>query len=826
MASATNESAMSSEELCPAVRWQRWAVLWAGWLLPQVFLFWPAMLGQTVLVPADILASPKYYLPGNPKYAHVAPRDEGLADLVLIAPAAREFCAAEFRAGRIPLWQPANYAGAPFAVWPKFSPFELPYVLFSSPFTLVWMQVLQALCAGSGLYVFLRRAVALPFWPAAVASWCFPLLGFFVVWQGYPVTAPVCWLPWLLWSVDGAIRHPFGWSSLGVAAVTGLLLLSGQSDVGGLVLLTSGLYALWQIGTTAKASQSWRPAFISVGGVASGWVIGFCLAAPYFLTLYEYSKTGARMQARAAGVEERPPVGVSALPAVLLPNANGTSRRGWIRTVRGSQLESSSGAYAGLIATLWLAPLAWNNRRRRSQTLFWTTLAVVALGWQLNVPGLVNVFRWPLLNMLSYSRWVFATGLAWLVLAAIGMECLSDEKPLFRPWFFIPVALTVAFGIWCFATATTLPDAVRVDLPEKVRAGGYRGLTQAHVSAIQLNFTVCYQIGAVLSLVTLAGWGATIRGGVAVSRAKRLLPIVLLGELLWFASQDVRDAEPSLYFPRVEALEQLARQPRARILGLRTLPPNLNQSHGLWDIRGYDAVDPNGLVKLFEAIRDPNFPHASFAKTQWFVPKIERGQGQFRLPPMLDMLNVGYFLVREPPPQQFEVVAHSDDYWALKNENALPRAFVPRRVVSCVPDDAALHEIARAEFDPRDRAFVSGDLPALTDCSGRAEVVRETPVRVELEADMHTAGVVILSDLWDAGWQARLDGHLVPIHRANVALRGVSVPAGRHRIELTYCPNSFVCGLWLACGSSLVCVLWTAGLVWQSRHIFSSFFAE
>lgn len=801
-----------SSTVAPSV-WRQCLMLWIGWLVPQVILFWPALMGQTVLCPADLLATPRFYLPAREEYAEVEPRDNSLADLILFAPAAREFCAAEFRAGRLPMWQPANYIGAPFATWPKYSPFELPYMLWPSPFTLVWMQLLQAICSGSGLYLFLRRAVGLPFWPAAVASWCFPLTGFMVLWQGFPVTAPVCWLPWLLWAVDATIQRPFRRSNLGLVVTTCLLLLSGQSDVGGLALLTSGLYALWLIVPPFIESRDWRSALTSSSGVACGWILGFLLAAPYFLPLYEYSKTGARMQARAEGVEERPPVGVAALPPVLLPDAYGSTRRSWLRIVPGSQLESSSGAYAGLVATLWLAPLAWSNPRRRRATLFWSGLAVLSLGWQLDLPGLVSILRLPILNLLSYSRWVFVTGMSALVLAAIGLEQLEENQPLFRRWFLVPMTLAVAFGVWCLSNVASLPEPVRSELPALVRAGKYRGLSMANVITLQMNFTVCYEIGAILSLMALVGWAVTIRGVGGTVWGGRLIPLVLLSELLWFASHEIRQADPALYFPRVEALEALAKLPRERMLGVRCLPPNLNQSHGLWDIRGYDAVDPAGIVKLLERICDPRVPQQGFAKTQWFEPEMVKVGEDYRVPPILNLLNVRHFVLRVPPPVNFEILNHTDDYWVVKNNAALPRAFVPRAIVFEPDESAALEKMIQPNFDPRELAFLHADAKPLAACAGHVVIRSETPTRLELDVEMETEGVVILSDQWDAGWQARLDGDPIPILRANVALRAMQLPAGRHQLELTYRPAGLVRGVWLALTGGLISLAWS-GILW------------
>jgi uncharacterized membrane protein YfhO len=53
----------------------------------------------------------------------------------------------------------------------------------------------------------------------------------------------------------------------------------------------------------------------------------------------------------------------------------------------------------------------------------------------------------------------------------------------------------------------------------------------------------------------------------------------------------------------------------------------------------------------------------------------------------------------------------------------------------------------------------------------------------------------VLSDADYPGWQARVDGRPVSIHRANYLLRAVPVEAGQHRVEVYYDPPLFKVGL-------------------------------
>jgi len=47
----------------------------------------------------------------------------------------------------------------------------------------------------------------------------------------------------------------------------------------------------------------------------------------------------------------------------------------------------------------------------------------------------------------------------------------------------------------------------------------------------------------------------------------------------------------------------------------------------------------------------------------------------------------------------------------------------------------------------------------------------------------------VLSDQYDSGWKAWLNGNPAPIVRGNYAFRVVDVPAGRSRVELVFFPG-------------------------------------
>jgi hypothetical protein len=772
-------------------RWPGWGLLWAGWLIPQFILLGPALIGRTVDIPVDLLALQSLYLPQRADSTTVVRHGSELSDLLFCYPEARDFFSKELRAGRLPLWNRTNYAGGPFVGW-GYSPFEIPYYLAPYPITVVWIFLLEALTVAIGMWFFLRRSLNLSYWSAALASWCVPLTGFMTLWHGFSTIAPACWLPWLLLAIDRTLKNPRGWGSVSVAILTANVLVGGHIGIAGLVLLTAGFYAVWWL-SEAAVQRHWRRVLFATAEIGLAWVLGFAISAVAVVPLVRYAGTGARMDSHSEGMEERPPEGLEALPAIVRPDVyGGRTRANWARTVSSGLLESSSSAYAGLLATLWLAPLAWCNRRLRSQTVFLTLLVVISLSWTLNLPGFVDVLRSrplrPVLS-LSYNRWVFATSDAILILAAIGLDSLLVGVPRFRRWWLIPIVVTAWFGCWCIYrlfTVTRKLDAV--------------------------GFSTYFLLGAALSVVALVGWALTFR----TSARAKWVRIALIGllplELFGFAWDERRQADAKLYFPRVPVLEQLAALPPGRVWGVSCLPPNLNQMCGLDDVRGYDAVDPRNYFRLLEIACDKQRTLFYFyARTLAAVPAGETVNHILKLHPVANLLNVRYLIFREAPRGDLPIVLHQDDYWIIENREALPRTFVPLSARVVDDDDEAVSQLSKSDFDPRKTVVMTENLKLPAKMQGTASVHYETPTRTRLEIDMQTPGLVLLSDSWDSGWRAELDGTACPIHRVDIALQGFQVPAGKHSIICVYDPDSVRQGLGLTGAGIAVLCLWSIG---------------
>jgi hypothetical protein len=790
-------------------------ILLLGIIVPQFCLFGPSLVGSKILLPLDYLQYVNF-LPDDRKFANVEVFDNTLGDLVLWAEPGRVRTAEALRHGVFPLTNPYVYCGAPDPLSPKWSLPAYLSALFPSPVTIAWTHLAIALVAGSGMYRLTRGVFAVGFWAACVAAWCYPLTGFFVVWQGYHLDYAAAWFPWMLWAVwkvatTGSVKY---W--LALIAVTWQPLV--RLDVAGHEMIACGLWGAWFLADGRDRFRTcdwwWR-----AGALTSAWALALALAAPYVLPALEYTAEGVRPQQRAAGAEERPPVGLEAFPQLIVPACDGLKQPTWPWLGNVPVQETGAAGYAGLIATLALFPLAWSARRHRTTLALLIALIVISCSWLLNLAGVVLVLRLPILNSLSHNRFVFVFSACVLMGASVGLDRLFKAEPL-SGWA-LRFALLALGGcaIWSLYRSVAPPGFHQPREYQNVvtQALNRRQDVAAAVKTAEEKLAGVY---VKTSALCLAAMGALIVVRVRPKAAAWVgvgLALLQGAELLSFAAIARLQCDGSLYYPQIPGLRDLARDTHSRTLAVGCGDANLLEMYGLRDIRGYDGVDPARVVKLLKTAGE-SISSPVYALTMKYAPRMRIEGNEIRLPPAMQLLAVRYLIFRQPldVPGLKPLFAEAG-FWVYENPRALPRAFVPGGVrESSDPQSLAL--LANEQFDPAKVALVTHPLKLPSTICGSARITEESPNRISILAHMETPGLVVLSDLWDSGWQARVNGHVVDVERVDFGVRGVVVQAGDSQIEMTYFPRSLKNGLIVAAVASCLTIIGALVLMRRSRR--------
>jgi hypothetical protein len=70
--------------------------------------------------------------------------------------------------------------------------------------------------------------------------------------------------------------------------------------------------------------------------------------------------------------------------------------------------------------------------------------------------------------------------------------------------------------------------------------------------------------------------------------------------------------------------------------------------------------------------------------------------------------------------------------------------------------------------------------------------------RFRAEVDGRGSSILVVSQAWYPGWSAHIDGERASIFPVDGLIQGVMIPSGKHAVELTFRPLSFVIGLILS----------------------------
>ena len=168
------------------------------------------------------------------------------------------------------------------------------------------------------------------------------------------------------------------------------------------------------------------------------------------------------------------------------------------------------------------------------------------------------------------------------------------------------------------------------------------------------------------------------------------------------------------------------------------------------------------------------------------------------------------------PQGQFELI-HSGDVKIYENSTVLPRAFFVNDARSAANDDAAVALMRAEEFDPastvvimgvNEEQRVGGTSPSVAP-SLQPTIVSYSPEYIAIDVNAQQSGYLVLTDAYYPGWTATVDGQPAVIDRADLMFRAVEVPAGQHRVELRYQPQSFTIGLVISIGTVVILIgLW------------------
>jgi hypothetical protein len=687
--------------------------------------------------------------------------------------------------GQLPLWNPYQGIGMPLAANLQsavFDPMLLPLHLHPTPLVADLTALFGLLLMGCGAYV-AARVFGLGPIAATMSGSVYGLSGWFFVYSNNQWFRIFLFLPLILACIERSVRTdhrlPVALLSVSIAA----MVLVGMPEPMFIILVAAGIFSAVRLFVGDQAQTRPRTAARLLFGAG----VGLALAAPQLALFHEYVPLSFNTHANLGNTPPHTdPIGV--FLNWMMPKINATSgttyaySRNWV------------GVGAVLLAgTAVLHPRAL--RRYAGWPLLATGGVVIVqiyggrlVGWTRFLPVWSQVL-WPV-----YGTPVIALVVA--LLAGVGLQTLLDGE-LVKARFAVAVA-AVAVVALIFVIATHRPVALGHDVSV---LGGW-----------PLGILVAATVAAAILL--LAPRAATL-----------LILFVVILEVVAVAPRGIYEPRQSPYPSKswINFVRDNTKDGSRIFSPDGVLYPDTSGVYGLYDPRMVDALYVDrywryiqtflsaGIVDRFNAV-------ALFES----APAVADNS-------MFDLLGIRYILydttcnrfadptcVSPTAPAaspQFQIVYRADGVVVYKNTDAAPRAFLVHDVQAVPNETAALNFLKSGEphfsnksvdverKNPRQIAVIEGQhdpVPQSQPCatntdSTRIESYQANKVTVSVSASC--AGLLVLSDEYYPGWTATVNGHPSSIYPTDVALRGVSVPAGRSTVVFEYQPSSFKLGV-------------------------------
>lgn len=700
-------------------------------------------------------------------------------------------------AGDWPLWNPYILSGdllAASAQPAPYHPINLLSLLLPLDLSLTFQVAAMLLLAAVGGFLFCRElncgAVASL---VGAATWTFS--GFLVFWLLWPMHSAVATLPWI---VAGVHRLPrFGLLASGLT----LLLLSGHPESMLHVVATGCTYGLLVLVQRRRDALRIVTAAVLAGLIAGG------LAAIHLLPIVDALPETAMYQLRHeqfAHQDHSVPwlIARERIATAVLPFRFGISWTPETLPAPGFYVPMSS-AYVGTVA-LGLALLGLWIGRGASLRWYLAAWAVVGVLAGAGAPGVTHAMAaLPLFDLSIHRRWVFAAAWALATLAALGVDALlrRDGNAAGPALGRLAGCLGVASAVAALALWENWGEM-------RVPAAG-DGLSVDFLQHHALLLLVAPLVACALAFVARRDRQRSPR--VSMRHVAWLLLLLIAGQRAAESAGRFPSLEREDAFPDVPILAAIPEsdQPE-RVVGVGfTFLANTSAFYGLEDVRGYQPMASRSysqtytlwdteLQVFFNEVADLRSPFLDFLGVRWAIAprKIPAGDGWRR-------------------------VGVSRSVQLMENADALPRAFVPQRVVLEMAQP--IHRM-RSVTDFSRIAFVDTPVPNVegarpVDNGGGRVTTTRNGTGLRLKADLEDDAWVVISQPHWRGWRATLrdaGGHRtdLPVHTANHAFLALRLPAGSSRVDLVFSPSSFRAGRAAALATLLVLV--TASL-WRRR---------
>lgn len=442
-----------------------------------------------------------------------------------------------------------------------------------------------------------------------------------------------------------------------------------------------------------------------------------------------------------------------------------------------SKIYNSYTASIGIVGFVFVI-YAMFNFFKKKEVQFMSLLMIVPFSLMVESPfsKMFWSVRIPLVSFVTPMKLIWIISVSFAILAGIGIDFFINdltgqrEKNFWR--IFTPLII-----VWEFLFITVVLAFV---IPNKDYL--YVALRNLVLPCFFLTATALLMIFSVF----------------LKKFSKMLIGILLILSCVELVRQGIKYntfIDKELVSPPLPIFDQIRNSdPLSRVLVTHPemLPANSNIPYRIQTINGYASLYDYRYGQFIKLANNA-YPVSSLDGYSRTVFQTEYGSS------FIDLFGVKYiFSLDELKSPKLKLISHTGKSYVYENVKVLPRAFLVDKHFLEVNDK----KIADRMFlmDKRREVVLEKqpvlEIKSLKDkFNGQVIIENYEDNKVTLKTTSNNNSFLILTDSYDSGWEAAVDGQATEVLRADFNFRAVAVPQGIHQVVFEYKPKSFYLGI-------------------------------
>jgi hypothetical protein len=710
-----------------------------------------------------------------------------------------------------PLWNPYSFSGSPLLANYQsqvFYPFGILYFLLPQVTAWTILLILQPLLGGFFMYLY-ARSLRISKGGSIISAIAFNFSSFANVWMEFnTVWHTILWLPLILFFVEKGIEQKkvtLTQQLFFIFAFFSSITAGHPQDFITLFLFFLS-YMTVRVATIGFWSLKEKVSLITHYSLLV--TISFLLASPQLLPTIELFQNSARVPHDYREIVTKMLFQPWQLGLIAVQDFFGNPAT---KTYFLPDTYVGKTASIGIVG-LFLSLYTLISNKRTWHIKFFIVICIGLLFFTVNTPiaALIHRYPIPILSTGTPTRILFLLCFCLSILAGFGFDLLWNTKKI--SWKPIVVIGAILGFLWSYAF---FHPAI----------GGLTYSQQSIHTMIKALFISTGFIGLSLLILFLRRYRQIILYGF----------IFILSVELFYGFIKFNPFVPiGFVFPENPLITFFQAQKNIdRIWGYGTtqIEANFPLQYRLFSTDGTDPLNLKWYNEFIQSSKDGNIAK-TFNRTTRSDAQLTSGYGERDLPDnpyrlrVMDALGVKYIIDRTENPKdnttfskdRFKEIWHKDDWTVYENLKSAPRYFLTNNVIPYRTTEEFEAIFFSKTFNPTDTVLLQKRDYDKTQIitqpiqnSGDVELLSYTPNEIRFKTSVQTGGnkLLFISDTYDYGWKATIDGNTADMLKANYAFRAIVVPEGSHSINMIYKPYSFTIGMQLMYGGITVLLILT-----------------